>query len=322
MMSKEAKIGLLFSLVFIVALAVILRSVHQGGSGAISDNHIMNVDASPIENTDLSATVQEITSDRQPPRMPQQPPASRQETMLVNQNPAANTYPDTTSSAMPASGTVRHVRSLPGSNYSSQGGTIVTQPPTGQIQRAINSMENALNSNRTNNLVRNGITTQLPTKTQPHDNVKKVVHTVVKGDNLTKIAMKYYGKKEGNKLDNLKKIFEANKDILHSMSDLKVGQRLTIPPLPGANLAQSPSGTAAASGQSANRTQLPNTTAPAASNSRGFKVYVVKENDSLWKIAAKELGNGAKFTEIAEMNARTLSDENSLRPGMKLKLPK
>ena len=49
-------------------------------------------------------------------------------------------------------------------------------------------------------------------------------YTVVSGDNLEKIAKKFYGKPT-----QWKRIFEANKDILKSPDKLRVGQVLQIP---------------------------------------------------------------------------------------------
>ncbi len=51
------------------------------------------------------------------------------------------------------------------------------------------------------------------------------------------------------------------------------------------------------------------------------KWYVVKEDDSLWKISAEQLGNGARFEEISKLNTDILNDKNKLKPGMKLRLP-
>lgn len=49
------------------------------------------------------------------------------------------------------------------------------------------------------------------------------IYTVVAGDNLTKIANKFYGN------GNYEPIYEANKDRMKSPGDLRVGQTLVIP---------------------------------------------------------------------------------------------
>ncbi|UDQ98576.1 LysM peptidoglycan-binding domain-containing protein [Lentisphaerota bacterium WC36G] len=71
----------------------------------------------------------------------------------------------------------------------------------------------------------------LQSNTAPVTNEPKVVnlvkqqqyYTVKKGDNLSKIARKFYGK------PNWKKIYDANSDILNNKNKLKPGMELVIP---------------------------------------------------------------------------------------------
>ncbi len=49
-------------------------------------------------------------------------------------------------------------------------------------------------------------------------------HEVVKGDTLSKIALKYYGD-----ASLYPQIFEANKDILSDPNKIQIGQKLRIP---------------------------------------------------------------------------------------------
>ena len=51
------------------------------------------------------------------------------------------------------------------------------------------------------------------------------------------------------------------------------------------------------------------------------KIYVVQEYDSLWQIAVEQLGNGARYTEILELNADVIDDEDALAVCMRLKMP-
>lgn len=66
------------------------------------------------------------------------------------------------------------------------------------------------------------VTESVPKKAQPIP-VKHQIYTVVAGDNLTKIAKKFYGN------GNYECIYEANKDRMRSPGDLRVGQTLVIP---------------------------------------------------------------------------------------------
>jgi nucleoid-associated protein YgaU len=47
--------------------------------------------------------------------------------------------------------------------------------------------------------------------------------------------------------------------------------------------------------------------------------YTVKNGDSCWKIAANELGDGSRYTEIIKLNG--LPENPKLDIGMKLKIP-
>ena len=57
------------------------------------------------------------------------------------------------------------------------------------------------------------------------------IHVVNEGDNLAEIAKKFYGRKEGNRRANIKRIFEANNNLLESPDKIFPGQKLIIPPL-------------------------------------------------------------------------------------------
>ncbi len=52
------------------------------------------------------------------------------------------------------------------------------------------------------------------------------------------------------------------------------------------------------------------------------KTYVVVAGDSLWKIAAKHLGDGALYPKIIEANPGKLKDEHTvIHPGDELLIP-
>lgn len=50
--------------------------------------------------------------------------------------------------------------------------------------------------------------------------------------------------------------------------------------------------------------------------------YVIEKGDSLWKIAEKAYGNGAKYKAIVEANKEVIKDENKIFPGQKIRIPK
>ena len=49
--------------------------------------------------------------------------------------------------------------------------------------------------------------------------------------------------------------------------------------------------------------------------------HTVVKGDTLWKISAKTLGSGARYTEIFEANRPMLSDPDKIYPGQMLRIP-
>ncbi|MGB3245684.1 MAG: peptidoglycan-binding protein LysM [Sulfitobacter sp.] len=49
--------------------------------------------------------------------------------------------------------------------------------------------------------------------------------------------------------------------------------------------------------------------------------HTVEKGDTLWAIAAKTMGNGAKYTEIFEANKPMLSHPDKIYPGQVLRIP-
>jgi nucleoid-associated protein YgaU len=147
------------------------------------------------------------------------------------------------------------------------------------------------------------------------------VYIVADNDNLALIAKKFYGDEEGNKRANIVRIFEANRNLLKTPDDIYVGQKLIIPPL-----SSSPAETDKSKGilsssvfekvKSIGREYLKK-----PDQAKQGKSYTVRDGDSLWKIAADQLGDGSRYPEIAKLNDDILSDEDSLTVGMTLKIP-
>ncbi len=50
--------------------------------------------------------------------------------------------------------------------------------------------------------------------------------------------------------------------------------------------------------------------------------YVIQKGDTLWKIAEKAYGNGAKYTAIVEVNKEVIKDADKIFPGQKIRIPK
>jgi nucleoid-associated protein YgaU len=151
-------------------------------------------------------------------------------------------------------------------------------------------------------------------KIEPARTAKPQTYTVQDGDgNLSNIAKKFYGEVEGNKLANINRIFEANRRILKSADEIFVGQKLLIPPLPASTSSQEGTGIFSNS--------LFEQVKSIGQKTEPGRWYVVKENDSLWKIAAEQLGNGNRYLEIKKLNTDIIINEDEVDPGMRLRLP-
>ena len=157
---------------------------------------------------------------------------------------------------------------------------------------------------------------------QPKQAPLTKVYVIAPGDNLSHIAKKFYGDKEGNRLVNVLRIFQANRSTLKSADEIYEGQKIVIPPLPTPAAPEDKIlGVFPAKMfekvKSIGRIHLSKDSSGAKQSGQ----YVVREGDSLWRIAAEQLGDGNRYTEIAGLNADILHDEDLLSVGMTLKLP-
>ena len=149
------------------------------------------------------------------------------------------------------------------------------------------------------------------------------IYVVTDGDNLAVIARKVYGCQHGNKRINITRIFQANRGILESPDEIYVGQRLVIPPLSDS---QSGKGrierlfclASFEKAESIGQRHVATDSGQAEQNRR----HIVQEGDSLWQVAAEQLGDGTRYHEIAKLNTGILEDEDNLVVGMYLKLPR
>jgi len=130
-------------------------------------------------------------------------------------------------------------------------------------------------------------------------NEKEMEYVVESGDCLSKIAERELGSVKH--LDRLKEVNGLNSD------SLRVGQRLILPhigdiaPVRGADLDMA-----------------------SKYGSHDWVLVTVKEGDSLWKIAARELNDGNLYDQIMDWNSlksETLQPGTELRIDLALKYP-
>ncbi len=118
------------------------------------------------------------------------------------------------------------------------------------------------------------------------------IHKVELGDNLWKIAEKYYGSGY-----NWVDISRENK--LSNPNRLLIGQELNIP-----------------------KTEVKKPTASTIKPQESIagSTYTVVRGDNLWKIAVRAYGDGYKWSEIAQANK--LANPSLIHPGNVLTLPR
>lgn len=151
-----------------------------------------------------------------------------------------------------------------------------------------------------------GVITE-PTSTIP----TSIPYEVKPGDNIYRIAQRYLGDGE-----RWREIRDQNRGTVGNEGQLAVGARLKIRVLEPAT--QSRSATFA---RETPRLPISDTPRPIDIGDGAFRTYEVQAGDILGKIAQNELGTVKRMDEILRLNADKLDDADSIRVGMKIKLP-
>jgi len=141
--------------------------------------------------------------------------------------------------------------------------------------------------------------------------LQALTYTVQEGDNLALIAKQFYGQIRGNRKRVIEALFAANRKIMRTADELRVGQEMVIPSLPAARP----------------RSEAVKPADRAQSQERGpirrimASQYRIRDGDSLWKIAEAKLGGGRRYLEILRLNRDLIDDQDELRPGTLVRLP-
>ncbi|MBK7874627.1 MAG: LysM peptidoglycan-binding domain-containing protein [Planctomycetes bacterium] len=149
------------------------------------------------------------------------------------------------------------------------------------------------------------------------------------GDTFRGVANTYYG--DWQKLTLLRRANEGRKNvqpgekILVPVFDLDAVPGVAAPAPSVAKNVKNAAGKVTekaatdAAAKKGSKSTKANDTAVAPSG--GGKIHVVKEGESLWKIAKAELGNGALWEKIYQANKDVMKSPEALKTGMKLKIP-
>ncbi len=288
-MTSDAKVGLLLGLFFIFVIAFIINGLPRFRSDTNS-NELTTMANSP---NDSYIGFNERKAQA----------SFHQERPVRNRRVSVEEAQETTRDG----GKVRYKRPL------SEGNVAVKDEPVTTTEDKVKPTAPAPNATRKTKV----------NKPKPAESNLPKIYVVRAGDNLAKIAQKFYGTLRGNKTINVMRIFEANRRLLKSPDDVPAGQKLIIPLLKDEAEGVSTGGLlerikSRISGTRSS-TKTPAKPRPKPPAKRPIRQYVVREGDSLWVIADKQLGDKERFREIMKLNA--LEDEDYLTVGQRLIIP-
>lgn len=142
---------------------------------------------------------------------------------------------------------------------------------------------------------------------------KERTHVIAKGETLGDVAKRYYGKRSlGQKLEEFNKV---------DSSRLKIGQSIKIPDIavldPTAAPAPAPERALVGTDPGLGIAPQPQPEPAPATQRPKYGTVKVAEGDTLYRIAKRVYGDGARWSEIAAMN--NLGEGKALKPGRELK---
>ena len=327
-MTRETKIGLLVGLAFIIVIGILLsdhiNSSNDPAPAAMGQEY--NAVTRSVGSPDLRSQGSVVMVTTPPPVIPTnpvpttrdpQPPVNNGSTVIEigqgkdpSQTPRpirTAPAPDNTLQVFPPNGNEVAVNDPPPSPPTTPDPG-VSGPLSGLVRQHGDELTSVGGPVRLR---------PIPPANPPASNNSTALPPGVKqvkaeeGDTVTKLAAKYMG---GNSKANRDAIIKANPNLGPDGRKLFAGQTYLIP-VPTA--AQGP--VAISQNQPAPRPAP--AAPPVAAVPAGVTMYTVKDNDSLWKIAAEQLGSGNRWAEIRDMNSDVLKGSEQLHANMRLKLP-
>ena len=279
-MTSDTKVGLLLGLVFIFVIAFLINGVPGVPTGRVTNELTHNMAFSGADTPRIGEIVRRVGKQMAPPL-----PRSGGQGGSGFRGPGAGLLPDTSiirSTAPIPSDLAKHVETVLGENRAQkQAEEIAKAQGLGDVTRSV------------------------PPRT----------YIVKPGDILDTIAVKCYGDREGNVQATRDRLYAANRHRLKSPDELRIGQKLIIPPLrftPPESLQRVTKEVGSVGNpQSQGRTKT---------KKASRRWYQVQDGDSLWKIALVRLGDGNRYSDILRLNKSQLGNTDKVHPGMRLRL--
>ena len=312
-MTSDAKIGLLLGLVFIFIIAFIINGLPK--LRGETDSNELTTNMARDEAPGLAARERRFEEEIFAPPSPTLNKQPTEQLQLSFDSPGADSVDN---------GAARYRTPLPGAGVDTTD-IFGRQPAAGFDRKSIGPILIEDQSKPPRPAVtaekRWPDSTEPPKLIRPVKPARPKTYVVSQGDNLGVIAKKFYGAEQGNRVVNVTRIFEANRKLLKSPDGIYIGQKLIIPALPAAILDKAKSSVLGGSMFEPAKSVGQRHTAGAPVKPELGRFYTVKDGDSLWKISTEQLDNGARFKEIAKLNADILPNADDLKLGMRLKMP-
>lgn len=370
-MARETKVGLLAGLAFIICFAVILANRGANPPPGAASAFLPNggLELPKLMQRQQTSTPESTVNPNRVARKPGSNTPPVQPGSRSPQEPAGRVNPRlVTTEIVPATGAQLPLETRPQLQApNADSAFALNTRPVDQPQNPATGLERALTSPSPNPSLSgtnapvsmtatpptNNQPGMIPVRTPPNEPVAQPAstsviegtpYTVKPSDTLSSIAAVHYGTKSKKAVEA---IYEANRDLLPNMNNLKVGTVLSIPKLasaatdkartsekqPEAKVAlaadkvaetktkENDKATAKKDVADKKPSKKPEQVADADKSDRNFKWYQVKKNDRFASIARDQLGDAGRWHEVYEMNKDKFPDPQHIREGVRIKLP-
>lgn len=330
-MARETKVGLLAGLAFIICFAIILANRGRQDSPVPPRSYMTDSGANvpgAVQQTASRVGAKPSEPERRSPNGHISQPASTPPEAAVarldrpTSNPPATSGADVLLPETGAGGINPRVGNLvdggasAGKQAAERALTSRTQDDLVQRQE----LERRLGIPGSDSTTTGGPNSQSGLSPQQGPTTKTVSYTVAPGDTLSKIAFAHFGNKSQTSINA---IFDANRSALSNPDDLKAGLVLSLPVVEGTvRLVKSepPQANAPTPSHAEEAKNHPSKKAvePQAATSQW---YQVKKNDRYASIAREQLGDAGRWRELYELNKDKFPNPQSIREGVRIKLP-